>query len=134
MPLPKDTNENQTKSSPTISQLDHNIPIPTIEELLDKELRTPDEPCIQTMQPQTQNLPIISSNSSLLHSVINHKGNAVAKYLTYYQNNFLDSYPTDRFTHHWQALFHIDSGANVHATNIRSDFLLFHPIRSTINI
>ena len=134
MSIPTATNETPPQSSPTISQLDHNIPIPTIEELLDTELGTQDEPSIQMMQPQTQNLPIISSNSSLLHSIINHNGNVMAKYLTYYQNNFLDSYPTNKFTHHRQALFHIDSGANVHATNICSDFLFFHPIRSTINL
>lgn len=127
-------NDNSISSTPRISQLDHKDPIPTIEEFLDQELGTPNAPSIQTMQIKEQDLPLITHKSTLLHTIITNKGNVMPKYLNYYQDTFLDKYPNDKFTPHRQAIFHIDSGANVHATNTRTDFLVFHPIQSVINL
>ena len=86
------------------------------------------------MQIKEQDLPLITHKSTLLHTTITNKGNVMPKYLNYYQDTFLDKYPNDKFTPHRQAIFHIDSGANVHATNTRTDFLVFHPIQSVINL
>ena len=50
------------------------------------------------------------------------------------QNNILDTYPNTFFKPYISAIFHVDSGANVHATNDKRDFLIFHPIKTTINL
>ena len=44
-----ETTEKQLPTNPTISQLDHMIPTPTIEELLDNALGTPNEPMINAI-------------------------------------------------------------------------------------
>ena len=56
------------------------------------------------------------------------------KYIKYFQDSYLNKYPSHKLHHKRQAIFHIDSGANVHATNLRSDFLIFHPTHRTINL
>ena len=56
------------------------------------------------------------------------------KYLQYYQATYLNNYPIDTYSTYRQAIFHIDSGANVHTTNDISDFVIFHPTKSTINL
>ena len=129
-----DTKKNDSPATPTISQLDHNIPKPTIEELLDQELGTANEPSIQTLEIHKDKLPLITHQSSLLHTIINNTGTVMPKYLTYYQETFLNKYTSNKYKQHRQALYHIDSGANVHATNLRSDFLVFHPTQQTINL
>ena len=131
---PAATQDSSTTSAPTISQLGHTLPAPTLEELLDIELGTPNNPSIQTMHTTPHNIPLITNKSSLLHTILTNKGNVMTKYLNYYQKSFLNQYPPERFITHRQAIYHIDSGANVHATNNKSDFILFHPTKSTINL
>ena len=55
------------------------------------------------------------------------------KYLTYYQNNFLNHYPKDNYLTHQQAIYHIDSGANLYLTNTTSDLIMFHLTKRNIN-
>ena len=128
------TTDTETDTTSTISQLDHPTQMPTIEELLDQALGSRQEPSINTMHINTQDLPIMTNKSSLLHTIINNKGDVMPKYLSYYQETFLDKYTEERYTQHRQAIYHIDSGSNVHATNTRSDFIVFHPTKSTINL
>ena len=130
-----DPMDNQLPTNPTISQIDHLIPTPTIEELLDNALGTPNEPTINALQTEIQDkLPIMTSKSSLFHTIIDNKGNVLPKYLQYYQTTYLNKYPSTTYTTYRQAIFHIDSGANVHASNDKSDFIIFHPTKNTINL
>ena len=123
-----------SKPAPTISQLEHGIPTPTIEELLDQTLGTPNEPSIQTMQIKPQDIPTITNKSSLLHTIVNAKGTVLPKYLQYYQNMYLNQYSPDKYIQHRQAIYHIDSGANVHASNTKTDFIIFHSTKRIINL
>lgn len=50
------------------------------------------------------------------------------------QHSILDIYPDTFFATYRTAIFHVVSGANVHATNNKKDFVIFHPIRSSINL
>ncbi len=128
------TSDQQTASTPTFSQLGNNILTPTIEELLDEALGTPHEPTIHMMNANHIDTPIITHKSSLLQTMINPNGTVMSKYLHYFQHTYLDHYSPDKYTEHRQALYHVDSGANVHATNIKSDFIVFHSTKNTINL
>lgn len=46
----------------------------------------------------------------------------------------LDSYPTEFFNTSRSAVFHINSGANIHATNDPQDCTIFYSIKSDINL
>lgn len=43
------------------------------------------------------------------------------------QSTILDTYPTQFFNTSRYAVFHINSGANVHVTNDPQDFTIFYP-------
>ena len=76
----------------------------------------------------------MTSKLSLFHTIIDNKGNVMPKYPQYYQATYLNKYPSKTYTTYRQAIFHIDSGANVHASNDKSDFIIFHPTKYTINL
>ena len=68
------------------------------------------------------------------HPIINDKGQVNIGNFTELQRTVLDSYPHTFFCQHRTAIFHLDSGANVHATNNRNDFIIFHEIKTDIHL
>ena len=50
------------------------------------------------------------------------------------QRAILDTYPTKFFNTFRSAVFHLNCGANVHATNDPQDFIIFHLIKTDINL
>ena len=58
-------------------------------------------------------------------------------YLTLLQQihgNMINTGTAPSFKKHRHAIYHIDSGANVHATNNKSDFITFHPIQTHLDL
>ncbi len=68
------------------------------------------------------------------HPIINGQGQVNINNFTELQQTILDSYPQSFFCEHCTAIFHLDSGANVHATNNRNDFIIFHKIKTDIHL
>ena len=51
-----------------------------------------------------------------------------------FQNTILDTYPLTFFKSCWQAIFHLDSGANIHSSNKKDDFIILYPIKFDIHL
>ena len=69
-----------------------------------------------------------------LHPVVTNQGQVNIHNVNELQRSVLDSYPPTFFRQHRTAVFHLDSGANVHATNNRQDFIVFHEIKTDIHL
>ena len=132
---------------PTISSLNHVLPQNTVEEILDIELGTDDQPTISKFEditPPTNEDSASSTIASLstqlpthdpfLHPVIDTKGIVNIDNITTLQTTTLDSYPNSFYRPYRNAIFHLDSGANVHATNNPKDFIIFQQIKSNIHL
>ena len=50
------------------------------------------------------------------------------------QTIVLDTYPSTFFKPYRSAVFHVDSGASIHTSNDKRDFIIFHPIKMNINL
>ena len=120
-----------TGTTPTISQLDNSLSTPTIEELLDKELGSRNEPSKPTLKIQPNASLPASKTPSPLNTIISYEGNVITKCFLHYQMTLLNKQAKNNFHTHGQAIFHVDSGTNVHATNTRSDFIVLYPIKSS---
>ena len=68
-----------------------------------------------------------------LPPVINKDGHINTNTIDSLQQAILTS-PSVSFHKHRTAIFHLDSGANVHATNNYDDFIMFHKIESEIHL
>ena len=131
---------------PTISSLDHPIPDEDIEQILDIELGTQATATIKMMSNHDNIINQSNSNSqddseqssnqcSLAYpSIINPNGSINTNNMQTLQHTKLDSYPTELLKTSRSAVFHIDSGANIHATNNIQDFSIYYPIQSDINL
>ena len=151
---PKSTTIDQTAPpGPTISSLDPILPTNhNIEEILDTELGKDHVPVINALNHNDHSSPTIASvtmiNSSrpspsthstfsydpFLQPIINTDGSVEVQYLTEFQNTILNTYPVTLYTSIRHAIYHLDSGANVHASNSRDDFIIFHPIKTNIQL
>ena len=50
------------------------------------------------------------------------------------QRTILNSYRNKFFSIHRTSVFHLDSEANIHATNNKQDFINFHPIKCNTHL
>ena len=70
-----------------------------------------------------------------LPPVINKNGHINTNTIDSLQQAILNtSHTVSTFHRHRTAIFHLDSGANVHATNNYDDFIMFHKIESEIHL
>ena len=80
---------------------------------------------------QRLSMPI---NDSFLQSLITKQGKVEIGQIREFQHSILDIYPHNLFKKYCQAIFHLDHGANVHASNTKKDFVVFYPIKSDIQL
>ena len=73
-------------------------------------------------------------NSSTFPPVIGTNGHVNIDTIDLLQRSLLTTHPHASFRTHRTAIFHLDSGANVHTTNNYSDFILFNKIDSEIHL
>ena len=97
----------------------------------DYHLTFTDEDDSPTIASLSTNLPIYNP---ILHQVIDTKGHVNINTIDILQCSILNSYPLSSFWKHRTVTFHLDSGANVHATNNYYDFVIFHKINSKIHL
>ena len=76
----------------------------------------------------------LQMNPSNLPPVINTNGHVNINTIDVLQRSILKTHPPSSFRTHRTAIFHLDSGANVHATNNYSDFILFNKIDLEIHL
>ena len=69
-----------------------------------------------------------------LYPIINNNGSVNTNNLHEFQTSILNNYLLTFFTIMRQAIYHLDSGANVHTSNNCNDFTTFYPIKSDIQL
>ena len=124
-----------------ISSLTHVLPPNDLKELLDVEVGIQSTPSIHIMSQTNTKQSIISSltnkpwtHDPFLQPIINAKGQVNIHNVSEIQNTISDTDPTSFFQIHCTAIFHVDSGANVHASTNHKDFIVSHPTKSNIHL
>ena len=83
----------------------------------------------------TQVQSTLNQNDALIHKpLITRNGTVNVHAIHDMQTNLLDSYPIHTMRTYRSAVFHVNSGANAHATNDINDFVVFYPIKSDITL
>ena len=100
------------KTTPTISRFDSTL-----------------APQYKTTQPNTQ-----TGINPLSIEILTNNGQVNTNELHALQEQILQPTPNAYFIPHRQQFFHIDTGAIVHATNNKSNFLIFYQHRRSVNI
>ena len=88
---------------------------------------------IQTTAPSHPPISNIAINP-LSIDVLTNNGEVNTTELQALQTELIHATPLQYFTPHRQQYFHVDTGANVHATTDKTDFLIFYPHKRYINI
>ena len=133
-------NDDSQDHVPTISSINHDISPKHIEEILDIELGNQTKATIKMMksgniQKSTHVQSTLNQSDTLIHKpLITRNGTVDVRAIHDMQTNILDSYPIQTMRTYRSAVFHVDSGANVHATNDINDFVIFYPIKSDITL
>ncbi len=96
-------------------------------------------PVIRTMEQASQPMliPTETSHNNInpfSFEVLTTNGEVNITELKALQTDLIQATSIEFFTQHRKQYFHVDTGANVHATNNKSDFLIFHPQKRSINI
>ena len=116
------------QQKPTINSIDQSIPIRNIDEILDIELGTEDVPVINMMvskmytnnnhQQTSTDTPTksdqLETTNIINHPIIEQNGKVNINNVAKIQNNILDKYPYTFYKSYQTAIFHLDSGTNVH--------------------
>ena len=145
---------------PTISSLDHAIPDKNFEEILNKELGNDTNAVINMMSTSNvcHNLRHFNNYNQIVNKSTKSEAkdmkttSQLVKYEPFHrpviddnskvdvtnikemQKTILDNYPNSFFSTYRTAVFHVHSGAKVHTTNDKRDFIVFHPIKTKINL
>ena len=104
---------------------------------MDIDIHTPVINVINTDTNTTHHRQQINSDSyinPLSNKILNNNGEVNTHDLHELQDQLLHPTPHEFFTPYRHQNFHVDTSANVHATNNKNDFLIFYPIKKTINI
>ena len=72
--------------------------------------------------------------SLFYHSKIQTNGQVNIQILRTIQHSIVNTHRNDFFSTCCTAIFHLDSGATVHATNNKNDFVIYHTIKSNTHL
>ena len=123
-----------TDQDPTTTENDDNIEFINS---MDITINTPVINVIKTDTNTTHHRQQSNSDSyinPLSNKILNDNGEVNTHDLHELQDQLFHPTPHEFFTPYRHQNFHVDTGANVHATNTKNDFLIFYPNKKTINI
>ena len=70
----------------------------------------------------------------LAQVILDHTENVIKDDMHTFQTAILNAYQTILFCQYHKAIFHVDSGADTHATNIIADILIYYPSRTKVDL
>ena len=95
-------------------------------------------PVIHNLNKSTTNEDTNTIQSKTINplsiDILTNNGEVNTNDLHELQEHLLQPTPLKYFTIHHRQHFHVDTGANVHATTKKSDFLIYYPHKKSINI
>ncbi len=114
----------QIKNAPTLHK-DYYAPhtLSVIHQILDSEHKA----SIQSIKSMMS-----SSHNPFIQPIINDNGTVAIHNLNDFQRTILNTYPHTFFKQYRQSIYHLDSGANVHASNRKEGFVVFYEMKNEI--
>ena len=82
---------------------------------------------------QTKAISKSPNTYPLAQVILDRTGNVVKDNMHIFQTTILNAYQTTFFCQHHKAIFHVDSGANIHASNIITDIIIYYPSRTKVD-